>query len=88
MYLKENYLQHQQCQEKQNTEQKIRDIAQRYCHTSDRDALPVLGRKDLGSELLLPSLLCIQATGDARDNLSFGGVGTHTAWAAEHLQQP
>ncbi|KAM7106682.1 transient receptor potential cation channel subfamily M member 2 isoform 6-T6 [Ciconia maguari] len=29
MYLKENYLQHQQCQEKQNTEQKIRDIAQR-----------------------------------------------------------
>lgn len=30
MYLKENYLQHQQCQEKQNTEQKIRDIAQRY----------------------------------------------------------
>ncbi|XP_072724021.1 transient receptor potential cation channel subfamily M member 2 isoform X4 [Ciconia boyciana] len=28
-YLKENYLQHQQCQEKQNTEQKIRDIAQR-----------------------------------------------------------
>uniref|UniRef100_A0A8B9TIK5 Transient receptor potential cation channel subfamily M member 2 n=1 Tax=Anas platyrhynchos TaxID=8839 RepID=A0A8B9TIK5_ANAPL len=26
MYLKENYLQHQQCQEKQNTEQKIRDI--------------------------------------------------------------
>uniref|UniRef100_A0A8C6NBL5 Transient receptor potential cation channel subfamily M member 2 n=1 Tax=Melopsittacus undulatus TaxID=13146 RepID=A0A8C6NBL5_MELUD len=29
MYLKENYLQSQQCQEKQNTEQKIRDIAQR-----------------------------------------------------------
>ncbi|NXY39253.1 TRPM2 protein, partial [Pomatorhinus ruficollis] len=29
MYLKENYLQHQQCQEKQNTEQMIRDIAQR-----------------------------------------------------------
>ncbi|NXV22823.1 TRPM2 protein, partial [Cepphus grylle] len=29
MYLKENYLQHQQCQEKQNTEQKIRDIAER-----------------------------------------------------------
>ncbi|NXA55395.1 TRPM2 protein, partial [Nothocercus julius] len=29
MYLKENYLQHQQCQEKQNMEQKIRDIAQR-----------------------------------------------------------
>ncbi|OXB58661.1 hypothetical protein ASZ78_003628 [Callipepla squamata] len=29
MYLKENYLQHQQCQEKQSTEQKIRDIAQR-----------------------------------------------------------
>ncbi|KAM6064667.1 transient receptor potential cation channel subfamily M member 2 isoform 2-T3 [Theristicus caerulescens] len=29
MYLKENYLQHQQCQEKENTEQKIRDIAQR-----------------------------------------------------------
>uniref|UniRef100_A0A8C3TBI3 Transient receptor potential cation channel subfamily M member 2 n=1 Tax=Chelydra serpentina TaxID=8475 RepID=A0A8C3TBI3_CHESE len=30
MYLKENYLQHQQCQEKQNMEQKIRDVAQRY----------------------------------------------------------
>uniref|UniRef100_A0A8C3NF97 Transient receptor potential cation channel subfamily M member 2 n=1 Tax=Geospiza parvula TaxID=87175 RepID=A0A8C3NF97_GEOPR len=29
MYLKESYLQHQQCQEKQNTEQMIRDIAQR-----------------------------------------------------------
>ncbi|XP_067157599.1 transient receptor potential cation channel subfamily M member 2 [Apteryx mantelli] len=29
MYLKENYLQHRQCQEKQNMEQKIRDIAQR-----------------------------------------------------------
>ncbi|KAM6258365.1 transient receptor potential cation channel subfamily M member 2 isoform 1-T2 [Porphyrio hochstetteri] len=29
MYLKENYLQHRQSQEKQNTEQKIRDIAQR-----------------------------------------------------------
>uniref|UniRef100_A0A8C4YLS2 Transient receptor potential cation channel subfamily M member 2 n=1 Tax=Gopherus evgoodei TaxID=1825980 RepID=A0A8C4YLS2_9SAUR len=29
-YLKENYLQHQQCQEKQNMEQKIRDVAQRY----------------------------------------------------------
>ncbi|CAM9306625.1 unnamed protein product [Bubo scandiacus] len=29
MYLKENYLQHQQCQEKQNMQQKIRDIAQR-----------------------------------------------------------
>uniref|UniRef100_A0A8B9CL03 Transient receptor potential cation channel subfamily M member 2 n=1 Tax=Anser brachyrhynchus TaxID=132585 RepID=A0A8B9CL03_9AVES len=29
MYMKENYLQHQQRQEKQNTEQKIRDIAQR-----------------------------------------------------------
>ncbi|XP_032628358.1 transient receptor potential cation channel subfamily M member 2 isoform X3 [Chelonoidis abingdonii] len=29
MYLKENYLQHQQCQEKQNMEQKIRDVAQR-----------------------------------------------------------
>ncbi|XP_076197969.1 transient receptor potential cation channel subfamily M member 2 isoform X2 [Aptenodytes patagonicus] len=28
-YLKENYLQHQQCQQKQNTEQQIRDIAQR-----------------------------------------------------------
>lgn len=31
MYLKENYLQHQQCQEKQNMEQMIRDIAQRCC---------------------------------------------------------
>uniref|UniRef100_A0A8C6YRI5 Transient receptor potential cation channel subfamily M member 2 n=1 Tax=Nothoprocta perdicaria TaxID=30464 RepID=A0A8C6YRI5_NOTPE len=30
MYLKENYLQHQQCQEKQSMEQRIRDIAQRY----------------------------------------------------------
>ncbi|XP_053896501.1 transient receptor potential cation channel subfamily M member 2 isoform X3 [Malaclemys terrapin pileata] len=29
MYLKENYLQHQQCREKQNMEQKIRDVAQR-----------------------------------------------------------
>uniref|UniRef100_A0A8C8SGT9 Transient receptor potential cation channel subfamily M member 2 n=1 Tax=Pelusios castaneus TaxID=367368 RepID=A0A8C8SGT9_9SAUR len=30
MYLKESYLQHQQCQEKQNMEQKIRDIAHGY----------------------------------------------------------
>ncbi|NXU57450.1 TRPM2 protein, partial [Turnix velox] len=29
LYMKENYLQHQQCQEKENTQQKIRDIAQR-----------------------------------------------------------
>ncbi|XP_048362343.1 transient receptor potential cation channel subfamily M member 2 isoform X1 [Sphaerodactylus townsendi] len=29
MYLKENYLQHQQCQQKQNTEQMIQDIANR-----------------------------------------------------------
>uniref|UniRef100_A0A7M4EAZ8 Transient receptor potential cation channel subfamily M member 2 n=1 Tax=Crocodylus porosus TaxID=8502 RepID=A0A7M4EAZ8_CROPO len=30
MYLKENYLQSQQCQEKQNTEQRVQDIALRY----------------------------------------------------------
>lgn len=30
MYLKENYLQHQQCQKKQNTEQTIQEIANRW----------------------------------------------------------
>uniref|UniRef100_A0A674IXS8 Transient receptor potential cation channel subfamily M member 2 n=1 Tax=Terrapene triunguis TaxID=2587831 RepID=A0A674IXS8_9SAUR len=35
-YLKENYLQHQQCREKQNMEQKIRDVAQRYRPLSPR----------------------------------------------------
>lgn len=52
MYLKESYLQHQQCQEKQNTEQMIRDIAQRYGCSRERKFLlsfGVLGTEELGS---------------------------------------
>uniref|UniRef100_A0A8C5JUW3 Transient receptor potential cation channel subfamily M member 2 n=1 Tax=Junco hyemalis TaxID=40217 RepID=A0A8C5JUW3_JUNHY len=63
MYLKESYLQHQQCQEKQNTEQMIRDIAQRYgCPLGRRflvsfgvlecSSLHSLSRVDVLAELL------------------------------------
>ncbi|NWU97559.1 TRPM2 protein, partial [Upupa epops] len=53
MYLKENYLQHQQCQETQNTEKKIQDIAQRVDVLADLLALDWVKRAGLVEQRLI-----------------------------------
>uniref|UniRef100_A0A8C8SFY4 Transient receptor potential cation channel subfamily M member 2 n=1 Tax=Pelusios castaneus TaxID=367368 RepID=A0A8C8SFY4_9SAUR len=59
MYLKESYLQHQQCQEKQNMEQKIRDIAHGYQPPSSQLPLGKATASDACSRLPSPRTLSL-----------------------------